>query len=288
MISTHTKKLFWGFTILYAILLLVVLFTSGIMYYRVAVDITDKSAWDSLYIQKGAHLQVEFIHNYKKGKEDNTQTTITPIDQRRIDSVFQIVKENQEVIVRKQDEMIESFRQEANNNIDKLNLWLTFWIGVISFFGVAFPIVSQIFLYRSYKDDLSDLERKSKVQRFTSLVNSLHIGIDNRLLTENTNRDCFLQKTWTKIVDIMEEVVSDCMNKETITTKDVEEVTLCLFYVRSFLQRRQLLRNNRRQADKLSLELSNMTQTLIDENDISQESYKKLRTIIARLRYLFS
>jgi hypothetical protein len=288
MIKTEMKAILTITALVYACIMVFVLAETVDMYKAVSHDVTDNSAWDSLYMQRDAHLQVELLHKDLRNGDGaiQSQTWLKPIDQRRIDSVFQIVKENQNVIVRKQDDLIDSIRQETNNNLDKLNLWLTFWIGVISFFGVVFPIVSQIFLYKSYKDELSEIVRKNKIQRLSSLVNGLHIGIDNRLLVGDIGSVRFCQKSWKQIVEILEEVTNECKEKECITAKDVEDVALCFFYIRSFLKRRPLLNCNMRYVDDLTHRISKISNFIMEENDISSETFKLIREIIGKLSTL--
>lgn len=67
---------------------------------------------------------------------------------------------NQKAIIEQQKELILDIRQETNNNIDKITLWLSFWIGIIALFGVCAPAIAEYRFRIVNERELNDIKNK--------------------------------------------------------------------------------------------------------------------------------
>ncbi len=63
----------------------------------------------------------------------------------------------QRQIYKREDQLTDDIRQETNNIINKMNGWLSFWMGIIAIIGVFVPIALQLKLYRENRDNDSRL-----------------------------------------------------------------------------------------------------------------------------------
>lgn len=100
---------------------------------------------------------------------------------------------------RKYETLINDVRQETNNNLDKLNTWLSFWIGILAVFGVLAPIVAE---YRFRLDNEKRWEEKNNeidetfkkyrtlmaATELESCVNSLVLCHDYKILSIMSGR----------------------------------------------------------------------------------------------------
>lgn len=71
------------------------------------------------------------------------------------------VLRNQKAIIEQQKELILDIRQETNNNIDKITLWLSFWIGIIALFGVCAPAIAEYRFRIVNERELNDVKNEA-------------------------------------------------------------------------------------------------------------------------------
>jgi hypothetical protein len=59
------------------------------------------------------------------------------------------LKEHLDFLTRQIDAQVDKMKEEVNHDIDRLNTWVTIWIGIIGFLGIFIPIVINIDTSRS-------------------------------------------------------------------------------------------------------------------------------------------
>lgn len=123
----------------------------------------------------------------QKAEKQNTETNLTQHEIRAskcdlksiqfvgkdsISMKLETIRCNQLHLLEQQDRLIDDFRQEMNNNINKINTWLAYAIGIMGLVGVFIPIVIQ-FKIRSDEKELTDKnlkEFKEKMEEFDGLA----------------------------------------------------------------------------------------------------------------------
>lgn len=70
------------------------------------------------------------------------------------------ILKSQELVLDRQDVLVDDVRQETNNLINKMNGWLGFWIGIVALVGVFVPVALQFKLYRESKEKEKELSDK--------------------------------------------------------------------------------------------------------------------------------
>lgn len=113
--------------------------------------------------------------------------------QEKLDSINGI----QLIIVERQADLINDIRQETNNNIDKLNLWLAFAIGILGLGGVVFPIFSQ---YRIHVDNEREIDRKfgeleSKFSNYRTTLENKLIDSEKKVESQSQRNIRYLRIT---------------------------------------------------------------------------------------------
>lgn len=68
---------------------------------------------------------------------------IRPLTETRRDSIIEVVRCSQLMLLRQQEILVDDVRQEMNNNINKMNTWLGFTVGLLSVLGVFIPLALQ-------------------------------------------------------------------------------------------------------------------------------------------------
>lgn len=135
----------------------------------------------------------------------------------RIDSIAKI-----------SDNLINDVRQETNNNIDKSNTWISFWLAIIAFVGVIIPWVWQIRLNRDEARKYDELEKTSKakieelvkqaesskwskeLELLTSLLSKCS---DHRLIEEIRGSSSLEQEIWRNIRDDFKQLIELAFDK---------------------------------------------------------------------------
>lgn len=74
------------------------------------------------------------------------------------DSIIAVVRGSQLMVLRDLQTLNDDFRQEMNNNINKVNTWLAFAIGLVSVLGIFIPLALQ---YRMQSQDEKKFESLS-------------------------------------------------------------------------------------------------------------------------------
>lgn len=161
--------------------------------------------------------------NYPIAKEIPVRISESSKDSISADSANQILRE----IVRQQAEtrthnadLILDVRQEVNNNLDRISIWLTIWVAILGLLGVFIPLFMQFTVFKNEKsridetiakadNKLIEIEQKADkdikeakqevmaiasqehVKEIQRLANALNLGIDFRLIKELDQKSDF-------------------------------------------------------------------------------------------------
>ena len=83
-------------------------------------------------------------------------------------------------VIERQSELVNDFRQEMNNNINKMNTWIGLALGLMSIIGVFVPILYQIKIRSIEKDDFENY-KKTILSKIKDQEKTLKKDIDQRL-----------------------------------------------------------------------------------------------------------
>lgn len=84
------------------------------------------------------------------------------VGQDSISKKLEAIRCNQLHVLDQQDKLINDFRQEMNNNINKVNTWLAYAIGIMGLVGVFIPIVIQFKIRSDEKERIEKEEQELK------------------------------------------------------------------------------------------------------------------------------
>lgn len=173
-------------------------------------------------------------------------------DSVRIDSIVEVIRCNQLLIIQRQADLINDIRQETNNSIDKLNLWNAFAIGLMAIIGVFIPLAIQfrnqnesdkkiketLGTYKSefdsFRKNFSEIETKAQIlensikknfeseieknQKLIAILKmksrfmSLNMEHNCKILSNQPDRVRFYRFLWNRAVDSLKIVVDDCFS----------------------------------------------------------------------------
>lgn len=201
----------------------------------------------------------QYASDLGKWQEGIKSLPRVPNDSVSIDSVINIMRSNQILLLAREDELINDFRQEMNNNINKTNTWLAYAIGVMSMVGVIIPLFIQYNNNRNYDSKIQSMsadfdymkktgqtlqdEMRESINEMPMHLNTissvLHVDIDNaisslsntidenielsrlltnflsfsvgiedRLLAAQPNRDTLLRYMWIRLTDSIHNLVN--------------------------------------------------------------------------------
>lgn len=108
------------------------------------------------------------------------------------EKILQTICDNHKYLIYRHNELLSDVRQETNNNLNKLNSWFSFWIGMLAVFGVLAPIVAEYRYRIANKEELDRIKediRKTVTQYKAHMasievegsINALSLSHDERL-----------------------------------------------------------------------------------------------------------
>lgn len=158
------------------------------------------------------------------------------------DSVMAAILAEQKIILKRQDDLINDIRQETNNNIDKTNALISFWVGIMALFGVFIPIVLQFRLNHDSKAEskrqMEDFKNSCRLEldelkneienrrqnierlRYINELNALCLGADHRMFSEVGERTDIERALWAYSTDALANWIETVFSED---SKDNEE-----------------------------------------------------------------
>ena len=173
-----------------------------------------------------------------------------------------LIRCNQIAIIDRQAEIISDLRQETNNIIDKLNLWIAFVTIIMSAVGVFIPWWIQFIkdkdfkeefikfkgttvknLNRHMKNKISEVDEKIKdiyesatLQEMRSKFLSLSLGYETRLINHQSERERLFSFLWTRTVDAFNQAIEMAF-KDVDKEKSRKYIIECLVLLCSFVSK---------------------------------------------------
>lgn len=268
--------------------------------------------YDSLFAQNSKEILEQLnrlnditpINNLVSGEKDNQLKRFI----QKKDSILSYVVANQLTIMKRQDDLINDIRQETNNNLDKINSMLTFWIGMLSLLGIFIPIALQFKLVNSSKYELERIRSESdslqvKLDRmnerisFINNLNAIQNAILNKTFAETINEPVIscLWKDSIKKFDLMISTVFEEDNCNKALKVDIERYnellinpliflhsTLILFNTRVFKSRHRIITNS---CDKINVLIDKVSNKAYESHDILHDELKKIIIELSKITY---
>lgn len=172
------------------------------------------------------------------------------------------------------DNLIADIRQETNNNIDKINLWLSLWMAVIAIFCGFIPIIIQ---YRLYIINRDKLEEEINYFRDFVRVHSIHnisgnfnLVSDLKIVTDSSVRYRLLRSFICESADIFREIVDSLSrNHKGMLSPDMMTLLIqALLQISSISEkiRKLVPREHKREYDMISDSIKNELTSLLNSD----------------------
>jgi hypothetical protein len=133
------------------------------------------------------------------------------------------------------EHLVDDIRQETNNNINILNGWLSFWIGLLALVGVFLPMVYQYKVKKEEEQRLSklriEIQTQMNVNRLQTLVYNISNGLDFQLLLDKPKAKDILKGLYQKSLEHFGIIVSLIMNKANDDRRKINEDEASLLMV---------------------------------------------------------
>lgn len=156
---------------------------------------------------------------------------------------IQIIHRENEHISNRMDDVISDLRQETNNNICELNLWIAFAVFLLSIMGVIIPVCLQFKLAKDSREERNELiehtnrcekvlydlniekeqrsiefdqiknEYNKRMAELTRNINLFHLmttlisGLDEKVWSEFSGREGMLQSIWKEFQEQFSEYI---------------------------------------------------------------------------------
>lgn len=224
--------------------------------------------WCSMELKSCPYQQSEIHKHYDTIFVENSKMILSELQgiksTQRIDSILATVAANQLVVMKRQDDLINDLRQETNNNLDKTNSLISFWVGIMALLGVFVPIILQFKIHHIAKSDIdrikSDAETEitaklnqidnkiaefdkwaNKTKRdidillYTNELNSIYLGAQYRLIPEINNRREVFGHIWQQSNEKFAYII-DYTFKDSDTSQNRAQLMECLINVSATLR----------------------------------------------------
>lgn len=219
--------------------------------------------------------------------------------------VIQTICDNHKYLTERYNELVNDMRQETNNNLNKLNSWFSFWIGILALFGVLAPIMAEYRfsvanraemekIKREATDLINEIQKQNKkieenYKQYVAIIdsidvktsiNTLSISHDERLTNgierRNQLREIIFKNTLNSLLCIVEDFryYNQNMNiddrEKQILYPDKQKVVLlhALVSLYSFLQKLKILKGHYqlRLIDNIQEELKVLIDDIVNHN----------------------
>lgn len=157
-----------------------------------------------------------------------------PHDEASRDSIVEIVRCSQLMLLRQQEILVDDVRQEMNNHINKMNTWLAYALSLMAVMGVFLPLALQYHIQQQDRKRFKELweeqnnEFGKQRESFDKLVdsfnkqielselaahyNAFYIGIDTDVLAQHDNREHLYRTIWNETLRSFSKLVENIFN----------------------------------------------------------------------------
>lgn len=207
------------------------------------------------------------------------------------DSAIAAIYASQITIVESQDNLINDLRQETNNNIDKINSLISFWVGIMGLLGVFVPLILQFRLHytdKKLRDELDEKQMRLESLLSINRLNSFRIIAEHGIKQECSDRGDVMQKLWEQSNDDLEKMINYCFtdkqneNDETRLNlvNSLVHILVTVSRVKIFLH----IKHHRR-IDQISDKLNTLVSIIISKAYKDWETlHKDMKCILVKLR----
>ena len=207
------------------------------------------------------------------------------------DSAIAAIYASQITIVESQDNLINDLRQETNNNIDKINALISFWVGIMGLLGVFVPLILQFRLHytdKKLRDELDEKQMRLESLLSINRLNSFRIIAEHGIKQECSDRGDVMQKLWEQSNDDLEKMINYCFtdkqneNDETRLNlvNSLVHILVTISRVKSFLHIK-----HRRRIDQISDKLNTLVSIIISKAYKDWETlHEEMKCILIELR----
>lgn len=207
------------------------------------------------------------------------------------DSAIAAIYASQITIVESQDNLINDLRQETNNNIDKINALISFWVGIMGLLGVFVPLILQFRLHytdKKLRDELDEKQMRLESLLSINRLNSFRIIAEHGIKQECSDRGDVMQKLWEQSNDDLEKMINYCFtdkqneNDETRLNlvNSLVHILVTVSRVKSFLHIK-----HRRRIDQISDKLNTLVSIIISKAYKDWETlHEEMKCILIELR----
>ena len=207
------------------------------------------------------------------------------------DSAIAAIYASQITIVESQDNLINDLRQETNNNIDKINALISFWVGIMGLLGVFVPLILQFRLHytdKKLRDELDEKQMRLESLLSINRLNSFRIIAEHGIKQECSDRGDVMQKLWEQSNDDLEKMINYCFtdkqneNDETRLNlvNSLVHILVTVSRVKIFLHIK-----HRRRIDQISDKLNTLVSIIISKAYKDWETlHEEMKCILIELR----
>ena len=224
--------------------------------------------WCTMELKSCPYQPSEIHKHYDTIFVENSKRIISELEgiksTQRIDSIVATVAANQLVIMKRQDDLINDQRQETNNNLDKTNLLISFWVGIMALLGVFIPIILQFKIHHIAKSEVEKIKaeletiksdsktavnqeikkvssqmdewkKEVKILHYINELSSIYLGAQYRLIPEINNRREVFGQIWQQSNKKFAYIIDNTF-KDTDTDQNRAQLMECLINVSATLR----------------------------------------------------
>lgn len=207
------------------------------------------------------------------------------------DSAIAAIYASQITIVKSQDTLINDLRQETNNNIDKINALISFWVGIMGLLGVFVPLILQFRLHytdKKLRDELDEKQMRLESLLSINRLNSFRIIAEHGIKQECSDRGDVMQKLWEQSNDDLEKMINYCFtDKQNENDETRLNLVNSLVHILVTVSRVKIFPHikHRRRIDQISDKLNLLVSKIISKTYKDWETlHEEMKCILIELR----
>lgn len=164
----------------------------------------------------------------------NNLDEMNPHDEASRDSIVEIVRCSQLMLLRQQEILVDDVRQEMNNHINKMNTWLAYALSLMAVLGVFLPLALQYHIQQQDQKRFEELLKEQNIEfekqkesfdklkdsfnkqielsELAAHYNAFYIGIDTDVLAQHDNREHLYRTIWNETLRSFSKLVENTFN----------------------------------------------------------------------------
>lgn len=223
---------------------------------------------------------------------------------KQIDVRERALRAEQERILLQHNRALDDIRQETNNYINKVNGWISVWIGVFALFGIILPIAIQFQLKLDYDKKIAEInneieDKKNEIDReidqwkYSNLCRATSILYTHRLLEGVVDRrhSNELAQYWAEIIERFSKSSEECFDNGILKIDCYHQLLNTLLPLYGVVHEHHSLPNDihHRKFDKIVDKIRILINKLTcGENLKSETLYEDLKEIVKKMSEAYS